>query len=322
MPTYLDDNGNPIGAAQPSAPAKTYLDNNGNPLSNLAPQQDFSRLTANPNGEGTYAVKTPQGDTIQVPYSNVPVAQRLQGFNLAPDDAKRYGKDFDAGGGNGLTGASFLSGNSPGHQAIDQAAQTGPNNSIAGVANNLGAGSVRATIQPIAHPIDTVKGLAKTALWAGGQVAGVPMPESFNPITPIVQQFVRNPGGEAVAAIPQVALALAGMGEAKAPMQAIEDSGGGGGVFRTPPVEGQNYTPTQLRARARRRPMEMLLPGTVPQDLAAKTGLILRDTAAHEPEAVAAINGKIPSRPPQLQADIDLHQAAQARRQAHRPGTR
>lgn len=280
----------------------------------LAPQRDFSRLTANPNREGTYAVNTPQGNTLQVPYSNVPVVQRLQGFNLAPYDAKRYAKDFDAGGGNGLTAASLLSGNSPGHQAMDQAAQTVPIHSVGDVASNLGSGSVRVTMLPIAHPINTAMGALKSAAYLGGTAMGVQMPESFNPITPIAEQFAQNPAGEAVAAIPQVALALAGMGAAKSPIGALEDSGGSGGsggVFRTPLVKDQNYTPTQLRARAAATAYGNTSAGTVPQDLAANTGSILRDTAAQTPDAVAAINSKNPLA--SVQADIDLHHAAQAR---------
>ena len=50
-------------------------------------------MTANPKGEGTYAVKTPIGGTIQVPYSNVPVLQGLQGYSLTSDDASRFQKD-------------------------------------------------------------------------------------------------------------------------------------------------------------------------------------------------------------------------------------
>ena len=50
-------------------------------------------MTANPKGEGTYAVKTPIGGTIQVPYSNVPVLQGLQGYSLTSADAARFQKD-------------------------------------------------------------------------------------------------------------------------------------------------------------------------------------------------------------------------------------
>ena len=200
--------------------------------------------------------------------------------------------------------------------AFDKAAQTQPvdTSSIGGfarsVGNDLGAGAVR-VFTPLAHPVQAAVGMAKMGSAAMGNFG-----DDLEIAQGIVKPFIQNPSGEAVAAIPQAALALAGMGEAKAPMQAIEDSGGGGGVFRTPPVEGQNYTPTQLRARAAATAYGNASAGTVPQDLAAKTGSILRDTAAHEPEAVAAINGKNPLSA--VQADIDLHQAAQARiDQAH-----
>jgi hypothetical protein len=46
----------------------------------------------------------------------------------------------------------------------------------------------------------------------------------------MVRPFVENPSGSAVAAIPQAALALAGGGEAKPAVNAIERSGGGGGI--------------------------------------------------------------------------------------------
>ncbi len=197
-PVKFDPNA-PIGPAEESAPKTDY--------------------TANPKGEGTYKLRNPKtGGKMVVPYSNVQALPlRQAGWQIDPEDAARYQKDASAAGDKGLTLSSLLSGNSPGHKAIDEAAQTVPvDTSSAGsfartVGTDLGAGSVRLTMQPFAHPIDTVKGLAKTAMWAGGQWAGVPMPESFNPITPIVQQFGENPSGEAVAAIPQIVLALAGM---------------------------------------------------------------------------------------------------------------
>lgn len=108
--------------------------------------------------------------------------------------------------------SSVLSGTSPLHQAIDRAAQTEPvdTSSVGGfaksVANNLGAGATR-IFSPLAHPIDAAAGIGQTVNAAIDPQARVDM------ATKMVEPFVRNPSGEAIAAIPQAVLAFAGRGE-------------------------------------------------------------------------------------------------------------
>ena len=178
-------------------------------------------FTANPNREGTYKIRNPKtGGKMTVPYSQVQALPlRQQGWQIDPEDAARYQKDASAAGDKGLTLSSLLSGNSPGHKFIDEAAQTVPvDTSSAGnfartVGSNLGAGSVRLTTQPLAHPIETVKGLGKMVGLDLGNTDLTPHRESIRPdvVEDVTNQVAQNPSGEAVAAIPQVVLALAGM---------------------------------------------------------------------------------------------------------------
>lgn len=153
-------------------PEKTYLDANGNPV---AAPKTYLDDNGNPVSQG----------------------------NTAPVEKP------------GLL-SSILSGTSPLHQAIDKAMQTEPmdTSSVGGfaksAANNLGAGAVR-VFSPLAHPIDAVGSMAKTAA-AGLSMNPQAMGEAFRPA---VEQVVKNPGGESIAAIPQAALMAAGAGEAK-----------------------------------------------------------------------------------------------------------
>jgi hypothetical protein len=110
--------------------------------------------------------------------------------------------------------------------AVDTAAQTEPINLKNGVGgavestlNDLGAGAVRATLQPLVHPVQTLKGMGEAAI------------APFNP-KPFVEQgqnmerqFAANPSGESVAALPQAAMALAGGGKATGnePLPALGD---------------------------------------------------------------------------------------------------
>jgi hypothetical protein len=54
-----------------------------------------SELTANPRGEGIYQMRTPQGQVIGLPYSNVP--KRPQGWSFANQtEQERFNKDYGA----------------------------------------------------------------------------------------------------------------------------------------------------------------------------------------------------------------------------------
>jgi hypothetical protein len=102
--------------------------------------------------------------------------------------------------------------------AFDKAAETEPftgpgsrpgiGGAIHTFANNLGAGATQ-LLTPLVHPLDTAAGLVKNA---GAVLSGDPMQISEAGQS-MVKPFMEKPGASAVAAIPQVALALAGGGE-------------------------------------------------------------------------------------------------------------
>ena len=78
---------------------------------------------------------------------------------------------------------------------------------------------------PLAHPFNTAAGLVKTMSAAQGNPGA-----QADVAGGMVRPFVENPSGEAVAAIPQAALALAGGGEASNAARAIEKGGPPGGA--------------------------------------------------------------------------------------------
>jgi hypothetical protein len=125
---------------------------------------------------------------------------------------------------------SVLSGTDPAHQAFDKATQTVPVDTssigklMSSLGTNLGAGATR-ILTPIVHPLNTVAGIAQTGRAALGNVG-----DQYDLAQKAITPFVQNPSGEAVAAIPQAALALAGGGEAGPVARAVDDSGGGGGI--------------------------------------------------------------------------------------------
>lgn len=129
--------------------------------------------------------------------------------------------------------SSVLSGTDPAHQAIDQAAQTQPvdTGSVGGfaksVANNLGAGAVR-IFSPLVHPGNTLMGIGKTIAAAQGDQGA-----QYDLGNSMVRPFVQNPSGEAVAAIPQAALAFAGGGRAATAMDEASAATGAGGAAGT-----------------------------------------------------------------------------------------
>jgi hypothetical protein len=157
----------------------------------------------------------------------------IQSSSASPSGATEWdasGKPIKAQDQPGWSLSSVLSGTDPAHQAIDKAAQTEPvdTSSVGGfaksVANNLGAGAVR-IFSPLAHPLNTAAGLAKT-MAAGYGNTGAQQDLGQGMVRP----FVENPSGEAVAAIPQAALALAGGGEGSTVANALEKGPPGGAV--------------------------------------------------------------------------------------------
>ena len=109
---------------------------------------------------------------------------------------------------------SVLSGTDPVHAAIDRAAQTEPvdTSSFGGfarsVGNNLGAGAVQ-IFSPLAHPINALEGMARMGPLGDAVDALRGSPTMGQEAA---QSFMQNPSGNAVAAIPQAVLAVAGMG--------------------------------------------------------------------------------------------------------------
>ncbi len=203
MPVYLDANGNPIPSQQgaSAAPAKVYLDpNTGEPLA--APQHDFSTLTANPKGEGTYKITTGDGQTLAVPYSNVPVfTQGLQGASFAtPGEQARFAKDAAADPQrptfwNALTnpvGSGFWN-------ALTNPVGSGrQEQGVGGGALQVGGQAIKTMAQPLAHPIDTIEGMAKTA---GDAAIYGPAGVAQDVIVPVAQQYAQDKqqGGNALA---------------------------------------------------------------------------------------------------------------------------
>jgi hypothetical protein len=139
---------------------------------------------------------------------------------LVPKGSQPSGPGFSVG--------SVLSGTDPAHRAFDQATQTVPvDTSSLGkfastVGSNLGAGAAR-VFSPLVHPGNTAGGI----LAAGGKLAtGNYQDVAANAVAP----FVKNPSGEAVAALPQAALALAGGGEGETAQNAVERATPQGGA--------------------------------------------------------------------------------------------
>jgi hypothetical protein len=157
------------------------------------PQHDFSSLTANSKGEGTYQINTSDGQTVAVPYSNVPVfTENLRGSSFAsPDEQERFEKDAAADPHrptfwNALTNPVGSGGT-----------EMGP----VGWVQQAGGTGINASVQSVAHPIDTAKGIAKTAAYVGGNLVGAPVPQEWNPVDGIIQQYQndRQAGGDALA---------------------------------------------------------------------------------------------------------------------------
>ncbi len=310
------------------------------------PQHDFSSLTANPKGEGTYKIKTGDGQTIDVPYSNVPVfTKNLQGTSFAsPEEESRFTKDA-ANDPHRPTYWNVLT------NPIGAGAQQG----VGQGALQVGGQAINAMAQPFAHPIDTLANTAKTLGWVARNIdnpLGGAADESGNPITPIVQKFaadkseggtplaLENLAGNLIGGVEGGRLAGASITGVK-PSAALANSPIAGDLNRFIPeavengaipsaakklassknvtIGGQNFTPAQLNAHAAvlAEGNPGATPGYVPQRQAMSTGSILRDTAALHPELTAKIFGDDPVA--NLEAEIGLRKAAQLRiDQAHR----
>ena len=128
----------------------------------------------------------------------------------------------------------------PAQAAVDEAAQTVPvdTSSVGGfartVGQNLGAGATRMVFSPFAHPVRTAEGFAKTMQAGLGDV------QAQQDISrQMVEPFVRNPSGEAVAALPTAALIASGFRGGAAPEEAAAVEGEAPAAGRTtpPPAE-------------------------------------------------------------------------------------
>lgn len=156
----------------------------------VAPKHDFSSLTANPKGEGTYQIKTADGQTVAVPYSNVPVfTQGLQGSSFAsPDEQARFAKDAAAD----PQRPSFWN-------ALTNPVGSGAHaQGVVGGAEQVGGQAIKTMAQPILHPIDTIEGLGKVA--ADALVS--PTQAGVDVVAPVMQQYAQDKqrGGTALAA--------------------------------------------------------------------------------------------------------------------------
>ncbi len=143
----------------------------------------ISALTANPDGEGTYDMTTPDGRTISVPYSQVPVATGMQGYAFNGGSGAQYEKDAAADPHrptfwNALTNPVGAGGQAQG---------------VLGAVEQAGGQAIKTMAQPLIHPIDTVKGAAKAAGYVGGNLIGLPdVPDEWNPITGMRNQFLAD----------------------------------------------------------------------------------------------------------------------------------
>ncbi len=176
------------------------------------PQHDFSSLLHNPNGEGTYKIATKDGQTLDVPYSNVPVFQGLQGTSFAsPSEQTRFEKDAEAdphrptfwnaltnpvGSGGREQGFGF-----PGKVTSGGAAEL-PGRMLGevlpGGATQVGGQAIKAMAQPLMHPINTLEGMGKVASDA---VIYGPQAVAEDVAEPVAEQYVQDKkqGGNALA---------------------------------------------------------------------------------------------------------------------------
>ena len=91
--------GVPVDEAPASSPLDALLAKYGaEPVANPAPAgPNYSMLTANPHGEGVYQMMSPDGQTLNIPYGNVPALMPLRGWKFAsPAVQATYARDYAA----------------------------------------------------------------------------------------------------------------------------------------------------------------------------------------------------------------------------------
>lgn len=100
QPMGWDANGTPITAAAPSSQPMGW-DANGTPITAMPSSQPqpvtpaAPSLTDNPNGEGIYRMKGPDGRELGIPYSKAKGLGKPQGFQFADDqEYSRFMKDY------------------------------------------------------------------------------------------------------------------------------------------------------------------------------------------------------------------------------------
>lgn len=125
----------------------------------------------------------------------------------------------------GWSASSVLGGTSPLHQAIDRAAESEPITGLGSVVRNLGAGAVRAIPQMVAHPLNTLGGMAKMVTMDPSNAVGFGMD--------ILKPEEGKTGGELVANIPQAVLAAGGGEGAAKVLDKITPEGGVARVAQT-----------------------------------------------------------------------------------------
>jgi hypothetical protein len=222
----------------------------------VAPKHDFSSLTANPKGEGTYQIETADGHAVAVPYSNVPVfTQGLQGSRFAsPAEQTRFEKDAAA---------------DP-HRPSFWNALTNPVGSgahaqgVVGGAEQVGGQAIQTMAQPFMHPINTIEGIGKVAsdaLASGPVAAGVDVAQ------PAVEQYERDrqQGGNALALENlggQVLGNVEGGRVAGAAVSGIEPSAATGAAGEAPAVGAEG--PVNTVSRLNRLVPEAVRNGVLP----------------------------------------------------------
>lgn len=116
----------------------------------VSQSNELSSLTANPHHEGMYQIKTPKGDTVSVPYSNVPSALDLRGYSLTPADEVRYKQDAAAD----PHRATYWN-------ALTNPVGSGAASGVSGGLEQVGGRAIQNIVAPVAHPINTLSGVAQ-----------------------------------------------------------------------------------------------------------------------------------------------------------------
>jgi hypothetical protein len=159
----------------------------------------------------TMPMLAPDGTSGDIPLSNVKAAQAA-GFKVAVEMQSPDGK-------NGYIPADQVhSAASSGFKMVPMDAPDavkasywdaltnpvgsgGQKQGLLGGALQVGGQAIKTAAQPFIHPLDTAAGALKGAAYAGGQAMGVQMPEDWNPVTPLVQNYIQDKqqGGNALA---------------------------------------------------------------------------------------------------------------------------